>query len=89
MRQKYRHGAKIALPPSTGLIVISVIGRIEMLGVTLAASDYLERLERELSLLDASALQSWADLIYQAWQHDRFVFVFGNGGSATTATHIS
>ncbi len=60
-----------------------------MLGVTLAASDYLERLERELSLLDASALQSWADLIYQAWQHDRFVFVFGNGGSATTATHIS
>jgi D-sedoheptulose 7-phosphate isomerase len=30
-----------------------------------------------------------ADLIYACWQNDRFVYIFGNGGSGTTATHMS
>ena len=34
-------------------------------------------------------IQAWADLVYEAWEHEKFIFVFGNGGSATTATHIS
>lgn len=29
-----------------------------------------------------------AEAIYAAWQADRFIFVFGNGGSAATASHV-
>ena len=60
-----------------------------MLGVTLTSDAYLERLRTEISRLDRSAIQRWADLIYQAWENDRFVFIFGNGGSGTTASHMA
>ena len=60
-----------------------------MLGATLGINDYVERLQSELERVDPKEIQSWADLIFQAWQNEKFVFVFGNGGSATTATHIS
>jgi D-sedoheptulose 7-phosphate isomerase len=60
-----------------------------MLGATLHVDQYIERLQKELARVDRQEIQSWADLVYEAWNHDRFVYVFGNGGSATTATHIS
>jgi D-sedoheptulose 7-phosphate isomerase len=60
-----------------------------MLGASLGINDYVERLQSELERVDPKEIQSWADLIFQAWQNEKFVFVFGNGGSATTATHIS
>ena len=60
-----------------------------MLGIKLDAFQYLARFCQELTRLDTGPMELWAELIYSAWQHDRFVFVFGNGGSATTATHIS
>jgi D-sedoheptulose 7-phosphate isomerase len=30
-----------------------------------------------------------ADLIYQAWEDEKFVYIFGNGGSATSASHLA
>ena len=60
-----------------------------MLGATLGINDYVKRLQSELDRVDPKEIQSSADLIYQAWQNEKFVFVFGNGGSGTTATHIS
>lgn len=60
-----------------------------MLGITLTARDYLKRLQRELNRIDPGAMEIWAELIYAAWQENRFVYVLGNGGSATTASHIS
>ena len=60
-----------------------------MLGVQLAAAEYLDRLKTELSRVRLAEVQAWADLLFQAWQDDKFVFVFGNGGSGTTATHMS
>jgi D-sedoheptulose 7-phosphate isomerase len=60
-----------------------------MLGATLAVDQYVARLQGELARVDKGEIQSWADLVYDAWHNERFVFVFGNGGSATTATHIS
>ena len=30
----------------------------------------------------------WADLIYEAWKRGRYVFILGNGGSGTTASHM-
>src|SRR5688572_19817881 len=28
-------------------------------------------------------------MFYRAWEHDVFVFIFGNGGSGTTASHMA
>ena len=60
-----------------------------MLGATLDSPQYLQRLQEEITSTDQQALQRWADLIYEAWEQDRFVFIFGNGGSGTTASHMA
>ncbi len=59
-----------------------------MLGVNLDVHDYVDRLKTELDRVDQQEIQVWADLLYEAWENGKFVFVFGNGGSGTTATHI-
>ena len=60
-----------------------------MLGATLDAAAYLRRIADELARIDLAEMQRWADLLFAAWQNERFVFIFGNGGSGTTATHMS
>ena len=60
-----------------------------MLGATLDLHQYVQRLQSELQRVDPQEIQAWADLVYDAWQNEKFVFVFGNGGSGTTATHIT
>jgi D-sedoheptulose 7-phosphate isomerase len=59
-----------------------------MLGITLNADDYLRRLNQELGRIDRAAMQRWADLIYNAWETGKFVFLIGNGGSGLTASHF-
>ncbi len=60
-----------------------------MLGATLPLPSYLDRLNQEVSRLSQPDIQKWADLVYEAWQNGRFVFIIGNGGSATTASHMA
>ena len=60
-----------------------------MLGAQLTVSAYLDRLQAEIARLDQAAIAKLADLIYAAWRDDRFVYIFGNGGSGTTSTHFS
>ena len=60
-----------------------------MLGATLDTSPYIDRLRSELASIDQEAMQRWADLTYQAWEDGKFVFIFGNGGSGTTASHMA
>jgi D-sedoheptulose 7-phosphate isomerase len=60
-----------------------------MLGATLDLPAYLDRLQAETARLDQAALRKMSDLIYQAWENDRFVYIFGNGGSGTTASHMA
>ena len=60
-----------------------------MLGASLAHNEYLTRLNDELDEVDRQAMIRWADLIYDAWQQGRWVFIFGNGGSGTTASHMA
>jgi D-sedoheptulose 7-phosphate isomerase len=60
-----------------------------MLGAQLTLPDYITRLQTEVGRLDQTAIAKMADLIYQAWENGRFVFIFGNGGSGTTASHFS
>jgi len=60
-----------------------------MLGALLTSNEYLERLRQEVDRINQDELKRWADLIYEAWRNDRFVFIFGNGGSGTTASHMA
>lgn len=60
-----------------------------MLGATLPLPSYLDRLNSEISRISQPDIQKWADLVYEAWQNGRFVFIIGNGGSGTTASHMA
>jgi D-sedoheptulose 7-phosphate isomerase len=60
-----------------------------MLGATLDLPSYLDRLNCEVARLNQADIQKWADLVYDAWQNGRFVFIIGNGGSGTTASHMA
>jgi D-sedoheptulose 7-phosphate isomerase len=60
-----------------------------MLGATLNDTDYLQRLRDELDRIDQGALRRWADGVYSAWETGNFVYIIGNGGSGTTASHMA
>jgi D-sedoheptulose 7-phosphate isomerase len=60
-----------------------------MLGIDLDIDDYLVRLKAELDRVDRTEVSRLADLVYEAYQQGRFVFICGNGGSATLASHIA
>ncbi|MEO0557697.1 MAG: SIS domain-containing protein [Bacteroidota bacterium] len=60
-----------------------------MLGASLDFDAYRTRLQTELDAIDADAVRAWADQIYQCWEAGRFVYVIGNGGSGTTASHMA
>ncbi|MBJ44736.1 MAG: phosphoheptose isomerase [Planctomycetaceae bacterium] len=59
-----------------------------MLGAELTCDRYLDRLKTEIDHINQDGLQRWADLLYAAWEKGRFVYLIGNGGSGTTATHM-
>ena len=59
-----------------------------MLGVTLGANDYLERVCDEIRRLDRSQVETLSDLIEARYRDGRFVFIIGNGGSGANASHL-
>ncbi|MCI0360385.1 MAG: SIS domain-containing protein, partial [Planctomycetaceae bacterium] len=60
-----------------------------MLGAKLDLPEYLARLNTEINRLNRADIRHWADLVYDAWQQGRYVFIIGNGGSGTTASHMA
>ncbi len=60
-----------------------------MLGTTLDASAYLDRLRAELSKIDTAAVERWADFVFDAWTRGGTLYLAGNGGSAAAASHLS
>ena len=60
-----------------------------MLGAQLDVAAYVTRLQAELVRVDQGEMQQMADAIYEAWENEKFVYIFGNGGSGTTASHMS
>ncbi len=60
-----------------------------MLGALLDTTAYVSRLKEELDRVDRDALKRWADVIYAAWETGHFVYIIGNGGSGTTASHMA
>ncbi len=51
------------------------------------ASSYISEMTKLLAALDPAPIDAFADCVYQSWRDGRRVFVFGNGGSASTASH--
>ncbi len=60
-----------------------------MLGATLDLPSYLARLNAEVGRLNQADIRQWADLTFDAWKRGRYVFIIGNGGSGTTASHMA
>jgi len=59
-----------------------------MLGATLGAREYLDRVCREVQRLDVAQLENLNALIERAYHDGRFVFICGNGGSGANASHL-
>ena len=55
----------------------------------LKAADYLSETRDVLTHLDAELIVSITGQIWQAYERDRTVYLFGNGGSAALASHLA
>jgi D-sedoheptulose 7-phosphate isomerase len=51
--------------------------------------DYLREVSRIANEVDRSSIDKALGILYAAWKSDNQVFVIGNGGSASTATHFA
>jgi D-sedoheptulose 7-phosphate isomerase len=49
---------------------------------------FLERVGRELARVDPREVQALGDAVFAAYKRRRFVFVIGNGGSGSNASHF-
>jgi D-sedoheptulose 7-phosphate isomerase len=59
-----------------------------MLGIKLNPRQFLERIGAELMRVEPAEVQALADLMYRTYREGRFVFVCGNGGSGSNASHF-
>lgn len=50
---------------------------------------YVQQSNEALNNVDKNKLEQAIDLLFDAWKENRQVFVFGNGGSASNATHFA
>lgn len=59
-----------------------------MMDFTRAIAEYLEEEMRTLRNLDTDAVNQALNLLAEAFENGNTVYVFGNGGSAATASHF-
>ena len=59
-----------------------------MLGTTLDVRPFLERVGQELLRVDVAQVKALADMMYHCYEQGRFIFVIGNGGSGSNASHF-
>ena len=49
--------------------------------------EHIEAVRTALDTLDVNAIETLSSALFETWRNDQAIFVFGNGGSAATATH--
>jgi D-sedoheptulose 7-phosphate isomerase len=59
-----------------------------MIGRHMDPKAFLTRVGEELGKIDTKEVQTLADWIWDVYQAGRFVFVIGNGGSGSNASHF-
>ena len=53
------------------------------------AKSYLTKTKDLLDSLDIAEIEKSGDIIFEAYSNDKQIFVMGNGGSASTASHFA
>jgi D-sedoheptulose 7-phosphate isomerase len=53
------------------------------------SESFLDGIKTACDKFSREALEAAVDLLFEAWQKHRTVFIIGNGGSASTATHLA
>jgi len=51
--------------------------------------EYLDEVSEILGKLDRNSIDKAISILYEAWKKDKQVFIIGNGGSASTSTHLA
>jgi D-sedoheptulose 7-phosphate isomerase len=59
-----------------------------MLGTKLDVRPFLDRVAREMMRVDPAEIKALADAMYACYERGRFIFVIGNGGSGSNASHF-
>jgi D-sedoheptulose 7-phosphate isomerase len=59
-----------------------------MLGITLDVRPFLDRVSQELARVEPAQVRALADAIHACYRQGRFVFLCGNGGSGSNASHF-
>jgi D-sedoheptulose 7-phosphate isomerase len=59
-----------------------------MIGVRMTPTEYLKRMGEELLRIDPAQVRLLADQMWQRYQAGRFIFLIGNGGSGSNASHF-
>lgn len=59
-----------------------------MLGIQLNPRQFLDRVGEELGKIDPAQVQALADAVHACYRDGRTVFVIGNGGSGSNASHF-
>jgi D-sedoheptulose 7-phosphate isomerase len=52
-------------------------------------NNYKKTLNNSLDSLNYSEIERFLDMLIDAYQNDKFIFVIGNGGSAANASHLA
>jgi D-sedoheptulose 7-phosphate isomerase len=60
-----------------------------MLGAELNVPEYLERCAEVFRTVDRKQVEGLAEDVFAAWQTRKFVFICGNGGSGSNASHFA
>jgi len=59
-----------------------------MLGIKLDTKSFLARVAQELQRIDPAQVKALADAMYDCYQNGCFIFLIGNGGSGSNASHF-
>src|SRR5262245_6901716 len=59
-----------------------------MLGIHLTPKQFLKRVAEELDRIDPNQIKALADAVYACYESRNTVFVIGNGGSGSNASHL-
>jgi D-sedoheptulose 7-phosphate isomerase len=59
-----------------------------MIGVTMNPTDYLKRLGEELLRIDPAEVTLLAETMWQRYEAGQMIFLIGNGGSGSNASHF-
>lgn len=59
-----------------------------MLGTKLDPRQFLERIGQELLRIDPAQVKALSDAIHDCYQRQRTIFLIGNGGSGSNASHF-